>query len=118
MRDTGAVREKTSDQALDLGYNVLRQCQGMVSAGGIKTTLARKLISATTSAGIHVMEAKLASDSRLRQDRIADARDELAASLYWLQLLRKNETLGPGVVQSLQRDCQRLLKRLDSLPAT
>ena len=80
--------------------------------------LSKQLLRSGTSIGANIAEAQFGSSRKDFLNKLYIALKECAETLYWLELLHTCDYLQPDEYQSLNNDCNELLKLLSSITKT
>lgn len=81
-------------------------------------TLSKQLLRSGTSIGANVTEAQYGSSRKDFLNKLYIALKECAETLYWLELLVDCSYLSQSEYQSLNSDCEELLRLLSSITKT
>ena len=81
-------------------------------------TLSKQLLRSGTSIGANVAEAQYGSSRKDFLNKLYIALKECAETLYWLELLVDCSYLSQSEYQSLNSDCEELLRLLSSITKT
>ena len=80
--------------------------------------LSKQLLRSGTSVGANISEATFASSKKDFLNKTFIAQKECAETAYWLELLKECGYLSLSQYESINEDCQELLKMLCSITKT
>lgn len=83
-----------------------------------ETVISKQILRSGTSIGANISEALYAQSQSDFISKFSIALKENSETQYWLYLLNKSEYLSQEQYQSLQNDCDELMKLLTSIVKT
>jgi four helix bundle protein len=105
------------DKSFVFAVRAVRLVQHLRNTHG-EYVLSRQFLKAGTSIGANVEEALAGQSRKDFTAKMAIASKEAREAAYWLRLLRETGYLGAAQADSIESDCQELVRLLTSIVKT